>query len=61
MSPGRDDPRDRRRRFPRVSGDEPWIADAWRERIRFPRVSGDEPREARTLGLSTMFSPRERG
>ena len=27
----------------------------------FPRVSGDEPSPARTFGLSTMFSPRERG
>ena len=28
-------------RFPRVSGDEPWIADAWRERIPFsPRERG---------------------
>ena len=30
-------------------------------RAGFPRVSGDEPSPARTLGLSTMFSPRERG
>ena len=29
------------RGFPRVSGDEPWIADAWRERIPFsPRERG---------------------
>ena len=39
----------------------PYLPGAADDYTRFPRVSGDEPSPARTLGLSTMFSPRERG
>ena len=30
-------------------------------RTRFPRVSGDEPWDTIWQGISTVFSPRERG
>ena len=39
----------------------PMLTKVVSEQQGFPRVSGDEPSPARMLGLSTMFSPRERG
>ena len=48
-------------RFPRVSGDEPALADKCLNGIRFPRVSGDEPGPRGGIVFAWKFSPRERG
>ena len=51
----------RRRRFPRMSGDEPQRLNLAAWDITFPRVSGDEPWTAEGAQKHTTFSPLERG
>ena len=61
MSPRSPPSASRRPCFPRVSGDEPLIAEGGNEDVRFPRVSGDEPFSKNATTRDTAFSPRERG
>ena len=50
-----------RKRFPRVSGDEPISQIPALRSTCFPRVSGDEPTLLTTNRQILKFSPRERG